>query len=125
MSEFLIYSPRNTYKDRYDFCELLNSSTAPASASNNNVVVAAVAGKRIRVVSFSLMSQNNVDSLTTFRTGSSGTVIYRANASSNTKPNERHDIPGDGIMETELGVGLFCDSVLASFITVRYFAYTP
>lgn len=96
------------------------------SVGNNQSVVAAVTGKRIRVLAYKVSSLNSSVGAYAFKSGSGGAVLDGGQSPPNTIP-PLIMIPWDaGYFETETGIGLFADIVSnGASIQVYYVEYTP
>jgi hypothetical protein len=99
------------------------------TVANNQSVVAAITGKRIRVMGMSAFSDNGAGGGSTIALldASGGTVLYRANVNTGlAQPPHQLPVINSGYFETTAGNGLFLNgTVAAGSINVFYIAYTP
>lgn len=104
--------------------------TAPfsLSISNNQSVVAAVTGKKIKVLGYLVQSNSATNGAYVFKSGSGGTILTgQVFAPKITDPwPGLFPISEVGYFETAVGVGLFADCGSATVVGhVIYIAYTP
>jgi hypothetical protein len=97
------------------------------TVANNQTILAAITGKRIRVMGLDGYSDAAGGSVVAILDGSGGTVLYRAGFSSAiTQTPKGLPITDSGYFETSTGVGLFMNAITtAGAINVFYIAYTP
>jgi hypothetical protein len=107
-------------------CPVLGAFISLTGSATNIPVVAAVSGKKIRVLSICLTSAANMTQ-PTLKNGSGGAVIYQMTCPANTgeHPDVVRDLNPFGWCETSTGVGLYADAgTTTQNIQVRYVAYT-
>jgi hypothetical protein len=99
-------------------------ATANHTVGSDRTVVAAVTGKRIRVMGFSCYNGSSASTYN-FKSNSGGTVIFRGSKSINTTV-DLLPITETGYFETSTGHGLFLDVGTAAVdLNVYYITYTP
>lgn len=119
--------PIRIYQVNGEVCPL-KSAFAVVGVSTNTSLIAALTGRRIRVMGAFISSQGAAVSTFSFKNGSGGTVLFGATAPSNAvaTPNIFLPVNESGYVETDTGVGLFCDvATTAAAITVFYIDYIP
>lgn len=105
----------------------LLSVTGAIGVGANSVVLAAITGKKIRVMGWSAVSQGAAGSFQLLD-GSGGTVIhhYRGFPALASGLNDDKPLADSGYCETTTGTGLYVTVVTAAvYLTVYYIAYTP
>jgi hypothetical protein len=123
---FLISFPNARYKNTKDGVLPVKSVNLGLSTGNDQTVIAAVTGKRIRVMGYKIQSATSSPGAYAFKSGSGGTVLEGGySPSNNGLPLVM--IPWDaGYFETATGLGLFADIVThGASIQVYYIEYTP
>lgn len=106
----------------------LQSTILTGTVANNQQIVAAVSGKRIRVYSWLIQSQGAGISGVAFLSASGGTLLMNAVAPSNAAVPANDKLPFclPGYFETITGEGLFCNiGTTASYVFLDYIVYTP
>ena len=124
---FTSYFPSSSFFDKNGSCTLLNAAVSAPAATANTLVITAVTGKRIVVVSYICGAATAADVVATFKSASGGTVKAYINAPSTAKPMEQGILNPAGWIETETGQGLYVDvsAGAAANISLRYYVYTP
>lgn len=110
-----------------EVCKVL-CAPVPLTVANNQLIVAAVTGKRIRIIGFSYQSKAAGAASFLLRSGSGGAVIHEllTQAGTGSPPILFPKDDGGGYCETASGTGLYADNAgnLAS-LNVYYITYTP
>lgn len=105
----------------------LKTGYLSAAVANDQQIVAAVTGKRIRVMGM-VLGSSAASSSVLFQSGAAGvqlTTLLNAPAIA-TLPPFVLPITDSGYFETTTGEGLFCDVTIAiTYINVFYIEYTP
>lgn len=124
---FINYFPTNLIFDRNGACTLLNAAVSAPAATANTLVISAVSGKRIVVVSYICGAATAADVVATFKSASGGTVKAYILCPSTAKPMEQGGFNQAGWIETNTGEGLYVDvsAGAAANISLRYYVYTP
>lgn len=122
--------PRKYYENKRanggDEINTVKSVNISLSVANNQQVIAAVTGKRIRVISYKIQSANTAASAYAFKDGSAGTVLDGGYGPSNSGLPLMMPPFDAGYFETSTGVGLFADIVThTTSVQVYYIEYTP
>ncbi len=122
----VVYSPNKVFVSTKDGVVPVESLFVARAVSANNSVVAAVSGKRIRVVGLTIQTNGAAAGSITFYSGSGGTALWGFVTPPNTMPPFVHEPNLLGYFETATGVGLF-DTVVttAQVYTIQYIIYTP
>ncbi len=127
MSSPLIINPLKVYEVSGEVCPLLCARLA-ATVANNQQVIAAVSGKRHRIMGWLIQSNGAGTSTFIFRSASGGTALFGPHLIlANTAGVIDHlPIVDTGYHETNTGDGLFIDvTTTAATIQVFYITYTP
>lgn len=108
-------------------CEIKNAVVLVAKSATNSTIVAAVAGKKIRVLALTAISQDAAAMLISFKDGSAGAgKLYVTDPS--TAAGARVDYPPSeiGHVDTSSGVGLFADAGAGAgvVVSVRYIEFS-
>lgn len=105
----------------------LKTAVVELSTGNNQSIVSAVSGKRIRVMGFDAQSNTTTQGELEFIDGSGGSALYMSlYCPPSSSPPFQKDISFTGYFETSTGTGLFADCVTAAVnVTVYYVEYTP
>lgn len=125
MSEHI--DPTRYFQVKGEVCQMM-SAFLSASVANDQTVITAVSGKRIRVMGLQMVSGGAGISTTSLKNGSGGTFLASVTAPANTSatPNVFWPIAESGYFETDTGVGLFIDvGTTACNVTILYLTYTP
>lgn len=125
--EYNTFYPNAIFANQYGNCPTVNFSGAVAVGTNNNLLVTAVTGSRIVVVSYNVLSAGAADTLLTFKSASGGTNIYFEEAPANTKTPNKGIFNPCGHFETIVSQGLYvdCGAGASAYISLRYFTYVP
>jgi hypothetical protein len=125
MTESYRTDPVRIFQVNGEVCKLL-SAFQVVPVAGNNTLVAAVAGKVIRVMGWNAQSNGAVGSIN-FKDGSGGTTLHAVNTPANTAgDSDKQPIVECGYFETSSGVGLFGDcGTTAQLLTIFYITYTP
>ena len=96
------------------------------AVGNNQQVIAAVTGKIIRVMGFSLQSTTAVNSLIYLKNGSGGGMFHIQWTPASNQPIVPFDVCDGGYFECSVSTGLYTDVVTAAgIVNVNYIVYTP
>jgi len=123
----IIVDPVRKFLVKEQVCQLTNYYLS-ASVANNQQVVAAVSGKRIRVMGLWGISGGAGISSCTLKSASGGTALQSFTLPANTsaQPNVQMPVVDSGYYETVTGEGLFLDvATTAALINVQVIIYTP
>jgi hypothetical protein len=126
MSNFTRFFPARIYEDQKDVTPVMSVGIALATG-NGRQVIAAVAGKRIRVMGWIAQSITAVGQHQ-FTDGSGGTALTDDHYSPLDTSGTKFDMPviPSGYFETSTGNGLFADITTQNArLTVFYVLYTP
>lgn len=118
--------PTRIYEIRGEVCKLKTAAVSVA-VGNNETVIAAITGRAIRVMGFTIQGDGGVSKVT-FKNGSGGAALFGPiTAASSTTPDQFIvPIVASGYFETSSGTGLFADiSTTAANINVFYLDYAP
>jgi len=98
-----------------------------SAVANNQQIIAAQTGKRIRLLGFTVQSSAAAAGAFLFKSASGGTTIWAVqNVLSNVNPPFVLDFNSFGYCETNIGEGLFTDVVTTALnFNVFYVVYTP
>jgi hypothetical protein len=121
-----IVDPTRIFEVNGQVCPLLTySATVPVST--NTQLVAAVTGKRIRVMGYALQTNDaSLIGVIEFLDGSGGARKDAVYAPVRGQQREKLPIVDSGYFETTTATGLFANvSVASVFATVFYIVYTP
>lgn len=125
--EFNRYFDRSIFEDQND-CVLVKSQYFDGTAATaNQSLVAAVTGKKIRIISM-LLTSNGAQSSVLFKNGSGGTNLMVCTIPANTvaEPNVIWPFDPCGIVESSSGVGIFVDVGAVRVLGgIRYIEVTP
>jgi len=116
--------PIRTYEISGEVCKLQCKAVSVA-VSNNATVIAAITGRKIRIMGFVLQGDGGVSKIT-FKDGSGGATLFGPiTVPSSASPSQLAlGITTPGYFETSSGVGLFADVVTtAANINVFYIDY--
>jgi len=123
---FEMIDPTRIFEVNGQVC-LLSCATSVPTVANNQTVVAAVSGKRIR--GMGLTAQSNVDAAIAgiaLKSASGGSIIYQFYAPPRLSSPEHLPIAACGYFETNTGEGLYVDvSTNVAILNVFYIIYTP
>lgn len=105
----------------------LKTAVVELSTGNNQTVIAAVTGKRIRVMGFVVQSNTSTQGELEFIDGSGGSLLFQSiHCPPSTALPFVLELKDPGYFETTAGTGLFADVVTAAVnATVFYVEYTP
>lgn len=121
-------SPLKQYLQTTDSVVTQQDAIITATVAVHQQVVAAVSGKRIRVLGMILSSVGAGISGVSFTDGSGGTLKLSTTAPSNATVAPQVHFPFEeaGYFETTAGTGLFVDvGTTGCYVFVQYVAYTP
>lgn len=119
------YFSAGIFRDNLSLSTISNFSSI-VTVSNNNSIVAAVAGKIIRVISLVVSAQAAGTSFLSFKSNSGGTVCFHVSAPSTALQSLPFIFNPAGWFETEVGKGLFLDvTTQPCDISGRYIVFTP
>lgn len=121
-------SPPQYYEVNGEVCKLTPASLRQAGGVANILVVAAITGKRIRVMGFVGTALGAAASNFNLKDGSGGSAIIQSVGvpADNVGLNAILPIVDCGYAETSTGVGLYSDSNAGGVnATIFYIAYTP
>lgn len=110
-----------------EVCQLQSVGVSPGVA-NNTQLIAAVSGKRIRIMGLFAQSSGAASGSFQFKSGNAGPTLTTAIF---TPPNTNGDlfmlpISDSGYWETTTGVGLFTDvTTTGQSMNIFYLVYTP
>ncbi len=123
---FLMSFANARYKNTKDGVLPVKSVNLGLSTGNDQTVIAAVTGKRIRVMGYKIQSAASTAGAYAFKSGSGGTVVD-GGYTPVIGGMPLVMIPWDaGYFETDTGVGLFADIVThGASVQVYYIEYTP
>lgn len=106
-------------------CEVSTLYTSSV-VSANNLLVSAVSGKRIKVISLIAQTDNAARGVLKFLSASAGTLIFGAFISTNAQDAFRLEPNILGWFETKTGEGLYSTiEVQPVFYSIQYIIYTP
>lgn len=119
-------NPIKYYEINGQVCQVYCAPLA-FTVANNQTVLAAITGKKIRVMGLDGYSDGAGGSVVALLDGSGGTVLYRAGfAAAITQAPKLLPIAHSGYFETTVSTGLFLNAITtAGAINVFYVAYTP
>lgn len=108
-----------------DASRLLSVQGSPA-VGNNTQIIAAVTGKRIRVMGWILQSNGSIGTIQ-FKSASGGTALTPVLAiPANSSVPWVLEVKQSGYFETNTGEGLFCDVATTQInLFVNYLVFTP
>lgn len=123
---FSVVDPIRQFMSNGEVCTLKSAFLA-ASVANNQSVVAAVAGKRIRVMGLNWQTASGAGAGTMqFKSNSGGSALTPAFQVPLQPTIDRWPISTTGYFETATGHGLFVDvATQAVTVMVFYIEYTP
>lgn len=125
MADFQRLNPLAFYETPKEVCPVLNKFVSLGVGANQSVV-AAVTGKRIRVMGLVAQSNNAASGVLQLLDGSGGTLLYSYPLPTNAQPTEKLPIVNSGYMETSTGVGLFATVLTQAIVAnIFYIVYTP
>jgi len=107
-------------------CEIKNTLAAVSAGATNAQVLAAVTGKRLRVLSITVNAGTAASILLSLKNGSGGAGLLYLRDPSTSTGAQIHLAPSEiGHADTGEGVGLFADTAGADLvISVRYIEYS-
>lgn len=118
------YFPNQIFRDRIQNCSIINLPVA-VGASTNNLIISAISGQIIRIVSISAFSQSGSPGYLIFKDGSGGNVLGYKGFPPNTLP-EMFEKDVAGLIDTPVGAPLYLDVItVAVFFQIRYITFTP
>lgn len=123
----IVYDPLRIFETPKGVSQL-TAATLAAGVANNQTLVAAVSGQRVRVMGWIAQSSTAAIGLFSLKDGNAGTVLMQPLAVPviTAGANDKLPIVESGYFETSTGVGLFTDVTTAAVnITIFYIAYTP
>lgn len=122
ISQHRLLAPSFIFTDTDGTPIVINDALAVlAAATANQQVVAAVTGKKIRVLS--ILLESGLGTTAYFKSGSGGGGLFYFNAAAGA--NEFYSAPEIGLCETAAGVGLFCDTgTNGATVSLRYITFT-
>lgn len=116
--------PIRRFEIKGQVCPLLCLSIG-LPVGNNQLLITAVSGQRIRVMGLTY-SSDAAGSGIAFRNGSAGSVIYRLYTPPIYTPMGELRLADSGYFETSTGIGLYADfTAAAASLNVFYITYTP
>ena len=106
-------------------CEVSTLYTSSA-VSANNLLVAAVTGKKVKVVSLTAQTDNAARGVLKFLSASGGTLLWGGFMPTNAQDPYKLDPNILGWFETKTGEGLYSTIELQPvFYSIQYIVYTP
>lgn len=126
MSDFLMIDPVKVFQVNGEACPI-TPLVSTVAVGNNNSLLAAITGKRIRVMGYIAQSSAAGASQFQLKSASGGTVIKNWETQNGIAAAPLYlPIVNSGYCETNTGEGLFADvatSIL--YLTIFYITYTP
>lgn len=125
MSDKLVIDPYRVYEINGQVCPV-QSVYKGVTVATNQTVIAAITGKRIRVMGVYAVASGAGNPTVGLLDGSGGTVRWATTLPAYTVGPVFLPIVQSGYFETTVGVGLFANGTVAnSDLTVFYVEYTP
>lgn len=123
----LEYFPSVIFRDKNGPCPIKEVSASVAATGGTNVqIIAGVAGKLLRVIGCSFISNDATDRAGFFRSFTGGAIIQYINAPANTKPSDiRGFNPAGWFTTLGIGDGLYFETVGTTLINLQYIEFTP
>lgn len=125
--DFNRYDPIRVFETKTGVCQIYCAAIA-LTVANNTAVVAAVSGKRIRVMGWNAQTQNAAAGTYLFKSASGGTTLYPTTYAPPLTSGAMHQMPiaQSGYFETNTGEGLYADcTTQVVTVAVFYITYTP
>ncbi len=124
----LEYFPAQIFRDKDGPCPLIGYAANVGNGTTNNLVAAAVAGKKVRVISMNLNGNSaTLFALLKFRSASAGSFIYFPFGPPAGLPGGQFAFNPGGWFETTTGDGLYVDgdATTACLTALNYIYFTP
>ena len=127
--QFFQVCPPKIFENRNDGILSLSAASAALAVGNNQQVVAAISGKRIKVMGW-FMQSNHATAVSDFllKSASAGTALTTTFSVPPSGSGFKDEAPivESGYVETNTGEGLFIDVTTNTIrYTIFYIAYTP
>jgi hypothetical protein len=125
VSDNLIIDPTKVFEINGEVCPVKSKYVGFAPGANQTAI-AAVTGKRLRVMGFFSTTSAAGNPTLALLNGSGGTVLFAATLQANTVRPTELPLVESGYFETSTGVGLFATTTTANLdLTLFYVEYTP
>lgn len=127
MSSYTRIDPNKIYEVKGEVCQL-STAVKELAVGNNNVVVSAVSGKRIKVMGFTAQDTAGAMGYLYLKTASGGTIIWSRTSYPANTLGALLQIPviDSGYCETNTGEGLYVDVYTSALsLNLQYIIYTP
>lgn len=127
MADFELVNPIKKYVVNGETATLTSVVLNALGVGTNQQIVAAVAGKRIRLMGYIVQSNTGVSGQLGLRDGNAGAyIVPNIYFPINTAPVEHLPVIDAGYTETSTGIGLFADVITAAVnALIHYIIYTP